>query len=89
MTTLENLYNGNINPCESEYLKNNSEYKKLIALTAQAQEKIAATLTKEQKKLFYKMFNAPCFQSFLKHGKHFALCFRPFRKRKKHFAPYF
>ncbi len=52
MTTLENLYNGNINPCESERLKNNPEYKKLIALTAQAQEKIAATLTEEQKNLF-------------------------------------
>ncbi len=52
MTTLENLYNGNINPCESERLKNNSEYRKLIALTAQAQEKIVATLTEEQKRLF-------------------------------------
>lgn len=52
MTTLENLYNGNINPCESERLKNNPEYKKLIALTTHAQEKIVATLTEEQKKLF-------------------------------------
>ena len=52
MTTLENLYNGNINPCESERLKNNPEYKKLIALISQAQEKIVATLTEEQKKLF-------------------------------------
>lgn len=52
MTTLENLYNGNINPCESERLKNNPEYKKLIALTAQAQEKLVTTLTEEQKKIF-------------------------------------
>ena len=52
MTTLENLYHGNINPCESEKLLNNHEYKKLIELTAQAQEKFAATLTEEQKKLF-------------------------------------
>ena len=52
MTVLENLYNGNINPCESERLKNNSEYKKLISLTAQAQEKLVTTLTEEQKKLF-------------------------------------
>ena len=52
VTTLENLYNGNINPCESERIKNHPEYKKLIALTGQAQEKLAATLTKEQKKLF-------------------------------------
>ena len=52
MTTLENLYNGIINPCESERLKNNPEYKKLITLTTQAQEKIAATLIEEQKELF-------------------------------------
>lgn len=52
MTTLENLYNGNINPCESERLKNNPEYIKMITLTTQAQEKIAATLTEEQKPLF-------------------------------------
>ena len=52
MTMLENLYHGNINPCESEKLLNNPEYNKLIALTAQAQEKLAATLTEEQKKLF-------------------------------------
>ena len=52
MKTLENLYNGNINPCESDRLKNNTEYKKLITLTAQVQERIVATLTEEQKKLF-------------------------------------
>ncbi|MBQ9227477.1 MAG: hypothetical protein IJ168_01495 [Eubacterium sp.] len=52
MTTLEKLYNGNINPCESESLLNNPEYQKLITLTSQAQEKLVAMLTEEQRKLF-------------------------------------
>ena len=52
MTTLENLYNGNINPCESERLFNNPKYKKLIELTTKSQEELSATLTEEQKKLF-------------------------------------
>ena len=52
MTTLENLYNGNINPSESGRLMNSTEYKKLIAFTNQAQEKLVSTLTEEQKKLF-------------------------------------
>lgn len=54
MTTLENLYNGNINQCETEKLKNNPEYKNLIVLTVQAQEKLVATLSEEQRKLFDK-----------------------------------
>lgn len=52
MTTLENLYHGNINPCESEKLLNNNEYKKLMTLTIQAQDKLVESLTDEQKKLF-------------------------------------
>ena len=52
MTVLENLYNGNINPCESEHLKNNLEYKKLLSLVGRAQEKLKATLTDEQQELF-------------------------------------
>ncbi len=52
MTTLENLYHGNINPCESEKLLNNPEYKKLIALTSQAQDKLIESLNDEKKKLF-------------------------------------
>lgn len=52
MTTLENLYNGNINPCESEHLKNNSEYKKLLSLVGRAQEKLEGTLSDEQQELF-------------------------------------
>ena len=52
MTTLENMYRDNINSCESERLLNNTEYKKLITLTSQAQEKVVESLNVEQKKLF-------------------------------------
>lgn len=52
VAVLENLYHGNINPCESERLLNNHEYKKLIELTSQTQDKLVETLTDEQKKLF-------------------------------------
>ena len=52
MTTLENLYHGNINPCDSEKLLNNPEYQKLISLTSQAQDKLVESLTDKQKKLF-------------------------------------
>lgn len=52
MTTLENLYNGNINPCELEHLRERSDYKNALILVNQAQEKLEAVLDKEQKKLF-------------------------------------
>ena len=52
MTTLENLYNGNINLCEAESLKNNQQYKQSLSLVGQAQSKLIETLTEEQKELF-------------------------------------
>lgn len=52
VTTLENLYHGNINPCDSEKLLNNPEYQKLISLTSLAQDKLVESLTDKQKKLF-------------------------------------
>lgn len=52
MTTLENLYNGNINPCEAESLKSNPKYKQSLSLVGQAQSKLIESLTEEQKKLF-------------------------------------
>ena len=51
MTTLENLYHGNINPCESERLKNNPEYQKLLSLTEKAQENLQVSLSEEQRQL--------------------------------------
>ncbi len=52
MTILENLYHGNINPCELEQLQKRSDYKDALVLVNRVQEKIEATLDEEQKKLF-------------------------------------
>ena len=53
MTTIENLYYGNIVPAEKG-IKKESEYSKLLNLVARNEEKLSATLTKEQKILFEK-----------------------------------
>ena len=53
MTTLEDLYYGNIVPAEKG-IKKGCEYSKLLNLAAQNEEKLSATLTKEQKILFEK-----------------------------------
>ena len=52
MTTLEKLYHGNINPCENNSLQERDDYKKLLDLVSRAQEKLSATLSEEQRKLF-------------------------------------
>lgn len=52
MTTLSNLYHGNINPSENNHLQEREDYKKLLTLVSAAQEKVTATLTEEQRKLF-------------------------------------
>ena len=53
MTTLEDLYYGNIVPAEKG-IKKGSEYSKLLNLAARNEEKLSATLTEEQKILFEK-----------------------------------
>ena len=53
MTTIENLYYGNIVPAEKG-IKRGSAYSKLLNLAARNEEKLSATLTKEQKILFEK-----------------------------------
>lgn len=53
MTTLENLYYGNIDPA-NKYIKRGSEYSKLINLSVRNEEKLTATLSKEQKIIFKK-----------------------------------
>ncbi|MBQ9531412.1 MAG: hypothetical protein IJR70_05020 [Eubacterium sp.] len=52
MTTLENLYHGNINPSESEILQDREDYKQSILLVTKAQEELKAALTDEQMELF-------------------------------------
>ena len=58
MTVLENLYNGNIEPTDSESLKNNVRYKEGLRLVGRLQEELSATLNKEQKELFEKYLTA-------------------------------
>jgi len=53
MTTIENLYYGNIVPADKG-IKKGSEYSKLLNLAARNEEKLSASLTKEQKILFEK-----------------------------------
>lgn len=53
MTTLENLYYGNIDPA-NKYIKRSGEYSKLINLSVRNEEKLVPTLSKEQKIIFEK-----------------------------------
>ena len=58
MTVLENLYNGNIEPTDSESLKNNVRYKEGLRLVGRLQEELAETLNEEQKAIFEKYLTA-------------------------------
>lgn len=57
MTTLENLWCGNIRPVE-EFLANNKEYKELLRLVGNNREKLEATLNPEHAELFEKYYTA-------------------------------
>lgn len=50
MTTLENLWYGNISPNET-YLDNNEKYRVLLAQMGNEQEQLAENFTKKQTKL--------------------------------------
>ena len=58
MTVLENLYNGNIEPTDSESLKNNVRYKEGLALVGRLQGEMTETLNEEQKAIFEKYLTA-------------------------------
>ena len=53
MTTLENLWYGNIRPVE-QFVEGNAEYKSLLRLVGNNREKLEATLTPEQAELLEK-----------------------------------
>lgn len=57
MTTLENLWYGNIRPVE-QFVEGNAEYKSLLRLVGNNREKLEATLTPEQAELFEKYYSA-------------------------------
>ena len=57
MTTIENLWYGNIRPVE-QFVEDNTEYKNLLRLVANNREKLEATLNPEQTDLFEKYYTA-------------------------------
>ncbi len=54
MTTLENLYYGNIVPSDKD-VRRGGEYSKLLNLSVRNEEKLMPTLSKEQKVIFEKV----------------------------------
>ena len=57
MTTLENLWYGNIRPVE-QFVEGNAEYRNLLRLVGNNREKLEATLNPEQAELFEKYCTA-------------------------------
>ena len=57
MTTLENLWHGNIRPVE-QFVEGNAEYKNLLRLVGNNREKLEATLNPEQAELFEKYYTS-------------------------------
>ena len=53
MTTLEDLYYGNISPHE-RYIKRGSRFDQLVKLICKNEESLTATLTEQQKETFEK-----------------------------------
>lgn len=51
MTTLENLYNGNINPSDLDELKCNPEYNQALNRVCAARQKLTDSLSAEQREL--------------------------------------
>lgn len=57
MTTLENLWYGNIRPVES-YVDGNTEYRSLLRIVTKNREKFEETFAPEQAELFEKYYAA-------------------------------
>ena len=53
MTTLENLYYGNIHPCERD-IKRGTKLERLVKAICKHEDELTATLTDRQKELFEK-----------------------------------
>ena len=54
MTTLEDLYSGNINPCELEHLTKRDDYNIAMSRAGNAREELEKTFNDVQKRLFEK-----------------------------------
>ena len=58
MDILEELWYGNITPTEYSRIENNTNYKELLKVVTQNQERLKATLNDEQKELLEKLLTA-------------------------------
>ena len=58
MDILEELWYGNITPAEYSHIENNVDYKELIKVAAQNQERLKATLNDEQNELLEKLLTS-------------------------------
>ncbi len=58
MTTLENLYYGNIEPCNTETLKRNPRYIESLELVATLQQELSSAINSEQNDLYEKYMTA-------------------------------
>ena len=58
MTTLENLYYGNIEPCNTETLKRNPRYIESLELVATLQQELSSAMNSEQNDLYEKYMTA-------------------------------
>lgn len=58
MSTLENLYYGNIEPCNTETLKRNPRYIESLELVATLQQELSSAMNSEQNDLFEKYMTA-------------------------------
>ena len=58
MTTLENLYYGNIEPCDTETLKRNPRYIESLELVGRLQQEMSSSMNSEQNELYEKYMTA-------------------------------
>ena len=58
MTTLENSYYGNIEPCNTETLKRNPRYIESLELVATLQQELSSAINSEQNDLYEKYMTA-------------------------------
>jgi hypothetical protein len=58
MTTLENLYYGNIEPCDTKTLKRNPRYIESLELVATLQQELSSAMNSEQNDLYEKYMTA-------------------------------
>ncbi len=75
MSILEELYNGNITPCEM-FVKKGSEYQKLSLHLTDSIEKLLSLLTQEERKIYEDIEETISHRSCISEREHFVQGFR-------------